>query len=438
MRYCYYSLLVILVCVQNTQANPYSALIASDGVAVRSGPGLEFYPVLQLHAGDQVEVHYEQGEWCAIRPPIGSFSWVSANHIEYNAGNVGTVLVDGLAARIGSEHSDDCETVQVTLKKGEAVLILERRETPENPNSPIWLKIAPPRGEFRWIHRSALNTPAGSIQQVQHRVQRRQPTGQTIPFPAVSQSNGEPVSSALATIESAPRVAALQRNVPHLSGNVPADPFQRAFNELQREAYIVMTRPTNDEVFAVLIERAEELHHISPTDVDLEKTYHLLESLHRTRLVRRELALRRPANLAVNHTASQNVAPLLPRANALPNAGAPMPQGQPVQSQSVIPAYTPTAAQGPALPTRSGVNVGGFDIVGRLGEFDPLPDGHPPFAVVDERDQIICLISPSPDLDLSQFVGQFVGINGILGFYERHQGGPLSRHITARSVQALR
>ena len=120
------------------------------------------------------------------------------------------------------------------------------------------------------------------------------------------------------------------------------------------------------------------------------------------------------------------------------NAGAPMPQSQSFQTQSIIPAYTPTAAQGVMLPTRSGVNVGGFDIVGRLGEFDPLPEGHPPFAVVDEREQIICLISPSPDLDLSPFVGQFVGINGILGFYERQQGSPLSRHVTAKSVQTLR
>jgi hypothetical protein len=85
------------------------------------------------------------------------------------------------------------------------------------------------------------------------------------------------------------------------------------------------------------------------------------------------------------------------------------------------------------------VNVGGYDIVGRLGEFvEPIPKGHPPFAVVDEREQIICLISPSANLDLLPFVGQFVGINGVLGYDKGQPGKPLTRHISVKNIRAIR
>jgi hypothetical protein len=197
------------------------------------------------------------------------------------------------------------------------------------------------------------------------------------------------------------------------------DPYQRAFSELQREANGVMTRQTEDEIFAALIQRAEELHQTAATDQDLEKTYHLLESLQRTRLVRRELPLRRPA--------------------ATTNYGAPLAQNGQAQSgltrQSIVPAYTPMAAQSDTL--RAGVNVGGYDIVGRLGYFHPLPKGHPPYGVVDEEGQVICMISPSANLDLMSYVGKFVGINGVLGYYEE-PGKSLARHFTARNIQIVR
>jgi len=372
---------------------------------VRSGPGGNFYPVLQLRIGDKVEVYHEQNDWCAIRPPIGSFSWVSAQYVQFDSGNIGTVLAEGLASRIGSDYSDDCETVQVTLQKGETLLILERRETPENSVSPVWLKIAPPSGEFRWIHKSAL--------------------GPTMPIQLVRHEDTEAKVPTLPKIASVNPLSTMRRSAVSTSS---ADPFQRAFGELQREAYVTMTRPTSDDVFALLIHRAEELYQIAPTDSDLEKTYHLLESLQRTRAVRRELALRRPAAIGT----SLPVSPLNPQ--PVVNSGAPAPR------RSVISAYAPTSAQSSSLPFRAGVNVGGYDIVGRLGEFDPpLSADHPPYAVVDERGQIFCLISPSANLELSQYVGQFVGINGVLGYdIERQQGRQPARHITAKSIRTLR
>jgi hypothetical protein len=394
MRYTYW--LVFVLCfvpnfaiITAMAEEPYIAVITTDWTTVYGGPGSGYYPTSQLRIGDKVEVHFVQGEWCAIRPPIGSFSWVSAHFVDCGTGNVGTVLAEGLASRIGSDFSDDCDTVQVKLKKGESILILERREMPENPASPVWLKIVPPCGEFRWIHRLTLGTP---IQQVRY----------------------DAPAAEIAELPKSPTVSV---------------PFPKAFSELQREAYAAMTQPTADEVFASLIQRAEELHRVAVTDQELEKTYHLFESLQRTRIVRRDWTLRRQAAIGAYQT--------LP----LPNSGMANPRptnsGTLAPRQPIVPAYTPTAAQIDTFSLRAGVNVGGFDIVGRLGEFDPLPKGHPPYAVVDEKEQIICLISPSANLDLSPYVGQFIGINGVLGLYEE-PGKPSARHIFAKNIRKLR
>lgn len=390
--------IILIICFTSlSRAEPFTTVVTSDEAIVRSGPGSDYYPVLQLRSGDKVDVYYEQDEWLAIRPPIGSFSWISAKYVDCDFSTIGTVLADGLASRIGSNFSDACETVQVSLKKGELVHVFERRETPENLVSPLWLKIAPPSGEFRWLHKSAVNAP---IRQVQHESDAAaipelpapaQP-GRAIPMPKLASASVHLTSTRTSAV----------------------DPFQRAFSELQREAYIVMTRPTDDDVFDMLIKRATELHQIAPTDIDLEKTYHLLESLQRTRAVRRELAVRRPVSY--------------------------VPNPQPAHTQPpVLPAYTPTSAQQvtTAAPLRAGVNVGGYDIVGRLGEFDPTPKGHPPYAVVNERGQVVCMISPSQGVDLSSYIGRFVGINGVIGEYQV-PGKPSARHITAKSVREVR
>ena len=405
MRYIH-SLIFIFCFTELAAAVPYTTSVKVEEAIVYSGPGYDFYPVLGLRVGDKVEIYHEQGEWCAIRPPIGSFSWVSAKYVDVSTENVGIVLAEGLASRIGSDYSDDCDTVQVTLKKGESVLIFERRDMPANLASPVWLKIAPPSGEFRWIHKSAFRAYT-SIQQVRYDVadipELPKIAEQSLPLPKVA--SAQPFSAA-------------RRRTSNLD-----DPFQIAFYELQRESHVVMTRPTEDEVFVMLIHRAEELHQIAPTDNDLEKTYHLLESLQRTRFIRQELVQRRP----VTQTMNPNVAPHSPKQTT--HSG--------TQVQSIVPAYAQTAAQNSSVSLRAGVNVGGYDIVGRLGEFDPLPKGHPPYAVVDERGQILCLISPSAGLDLSSFVGQFVGINGILSYYEK-PGKPRSRHLNAQNIRPAR
>ena len=146
---CSHALLASPVC--GDQTFPYKTCVAADEVYVRSGPGQNYYPTDKLRRGQEVEVYrHDPGGWCAIRPVDGSFSWVSGRFLKPTDHNLAVVAEEGVSARVGSRFSDIREVVQVRLRKGEVVEILEG--PPQGGRgSQGWFKIAPPSGEFRWV-----------------------------------------------------------------------------------------------------------------------------------------------------------------------------------------------------------------------------------------------------------------------------------------------
>jgi uncharacterized protein YgiM (DUF1202 family) len=471
--------------VTASEQYPYYASVAVTETSVRSGPGIEFYPTSQLWLGDKVEVYYETEHWCAIRPPIGSFSWISARYVDLGTNNIGKVIADGLASRIGGEHTKLCDTVQVKLKKGEKVFVLDRVETPENIASPLWFKIVPPSGEFRWVSRDALMfptlaqtsqqiSPKHSIVQVAYEngttaVQSKE-TGKSepivppatrpvrLPTPRLTNIPANKNPTTPTTVSVLPPLAdKLASNQPNQKQPVKSskepDPFQQTFEELKEETRIALTRPTEEWVFDTLIHRGSELYDIAPTNSDLEKIYHLLETLQRTKTVRQEIAMRRqirsgylPAS-PMSTTSYPSSATSYP-SNAIPyftsgytsNSGAPTPM-----NQTTSPSVTPSTSASKITTTIKTSDTTAllndkmpkFDLVGKLGEFQPLPKGHPPYALVDEQEQIICLVSPATEVDLKPYLGKNIGVNGILGIFEK-PNQPNRRHILACKVEILK
>lgn len=142
---------------------PYSARVTVDGTYVRSGPGNEYYPTAKLAAGCKVEVYrHDAGDWCAIRPPEGSFSWVPAKYLKLGRDGVAEVLAMEVPARVGSHLSDVRDVVQVRLRRGETVAVLDTKEFIAGEEPGTWYKIAPPAGEFRWIAAAKIKPDAGS------------------------------------------------------------------------------------------------------------------------------------------------------------------------------------------------------------------------------------------------------------------------------------
>jgi uncharacterized protein YgiM (DUF1202 family) len=488
---------------------PFPAYISVNEAVVRSGPGEEYYETSRLKQGERVEVYDETADYLAVRPPKGSYSWISALYVEVEIpagtkinsknGVLGTVVSEGLASRVGCENTEICDTIQVKLKKGEKVLLLGELETPENHASPLWYKIAPPSGEFRWIRRSDVseNKPDTLADTYRAVNTKTLPKKQTLPLllppkpeqtvlntniPANSISKNaedrgqiiqvrfdeadgsknnlqiaaEPITPPQIKkeeVKQSEKIAAVIKPAYLLpseeSSNIltPLDTtaFQKAFEELKDETRVVLTRPTEDWIFETLIHRGNELYEVAPTADDLEKIYHLVETLERTRGIRKEITYRRQFKTG---------GLLQPVANPLPNnqeLNAAIPAAKPAAATA---AYSANYAANPTAKTGTIAGKGNpsdivsalisnnekqlppassFDIIGLLGEFDPLPMGHPPFAVVNEQREIVCLITPAAGLDLRSFVGQKIGINGTLGIF-RKTGKPDAKHITAKGV----
>jgi hypothetical protein len=129
---------------------PYAAYVTAEHVQVRSGPGEDYYVTDELPRGDEVEVYWQNGEgWLAIRPPSESFSLVPQKALDRTeVKQLGTIVDRSVASRIGSQIEDEYDVTQVELQPGEVVEILGTKQL-ENR---WWYMIAPPSGEFRWIH----------------------------------------------------------------------------------------------------------------------------------------------------------------------------------------------------------------------------------------------------------------------------------------------
>jgi hypothetical protein len=146
---------------------PYTAKVLQKEVEVRSGPGWDYYPTQRLQPGSQVEVYrHEPGGWLAIRPPRGAFSLIPARQVQQESdGRVGKVLMDAAVAWVGSDVAKVVQHKwQVRLERDELVQLLGRESLSVGPGfgTETYLRIAPPAGEFRWIHAehaSAADTP---------------------------------------------------------------------------------------------------------------------------------------------------------------------------------------------------------------------------------------------------------------------------------------
>ena len=85
----------------------------------------QFYATDKLPAAEMVVVYKHQDDWCAIRPPEGSFSWVKADDLRISSEGIGIVLAEGAASRVGSRISDLRDVIQVRLERGEEVEVLD-------------------------------------------------------------------------------------------------------------------------------------------------------------------------------------------------------------------------------------------------------------------------------------------------------------------------
>lgn len=142
---------------------PFEGVISKDEAFVRSGPSEDdYYPTTKLSRGAPVKVVREDFGWYLIEPPAGSHSWVNAEHIERRSGQRGIVITDTFD-RIGTdlELPQQAEEVRHRLAKRETVEILGEAELETARGKVRMLKIKPPRGEYRYIHKNDVTPQSG-------------------------------------------------------------------------------------------------------------------------------------------------------------------------------------------------------------------------------------------------------------------------------------
>src|SRR5262249_57956094 len=100
----------------------------------------------RLKQGDPVEVvplppDRQQPGWLAIKPPLGSFSWVSARFVKKLNEQSGYVLGEAaVTVLMGSQETNEAPTVKAAeIRPGTQVAILGKAEYTDG----VWLPIQP-------------------------------------------------------------------------------------------------------------------------------------------------------------------------------------------------------------------------------------------------------------------------------------------------------
>jgi len=439
---------------------PYTAYVTSEDVYVRSGPGKNYYPTEKLVRGSEVEVYrHDPGGWFAIRPPQGSFAWVTGSDVSPVADRpgIGEVVKDHTLAFVGSRFSDVRDVRQVKLDRGELVEILgEKRFVADGSSTAeTWYRIAPPAGEFRWISgkfvtRQGHAVPGGGVtansaSRGRQPVEGADPQVNAQPFAATPPGAGtaaQPWSAPgsperagageVVAIPSAVAEESVVRQVAH-EEPVPAQPVRtaRATQPHERRTEVVTipaagTSPAGPQSTPVEMEL---------DDINLKLSLMIAEEPTTWQFD----ALKSRANAALNGSRSaleRGRASTLLREIAKYeqirqqySAAATLRQ-QTEQRNALLANSAAVAAESVAPPA---VDFSKFDGVGRLTPVHSRRPGAPRFALTDAGGNVVTFVTPESDLPLANYVGRVIGLTGQRGFMPQ-LGKP---HLTAKRISEL-
>ncbi|HEX3598991.1 MAG TPA: hypothetical protein VHU84_02540 [Lacipirellulaceae bacterium] len=402
---------------------PYEARVVATGAAVHSGPGEKFYPTDTLAQGDTVDVYREKPDgWLGIRPTVNSFSLVRDRDLKLREGGLAEITKDNVPSRIGSLLDDQHNASQVRLKKGEVVEVLGE----EKINGDTWYKIGPPAGEFRWIQASLVERQ-GPIKQVSaesttpapssNSKAATQPSSNTTATPsgvatappllpttpaAVSNSTPAGPSNSSASNPPAAPVAAPAAAAPPPTTAAPAT--SNASDDLSHDLIAIEVRlsrmaaaPSNLWNTERLERDAAQLMNRAQTPADREAVQATVNKINRF------AAIARRTNGPTTSIAQNGQSPVTPLPGTTPGALATTPGGSP------------------------------YDAVGILRPVVSRRPGAPQFALVDDKGQVLTFVTPTPDMNLSPYLGQRVGVVGNRGFIAEFNRS----HVTAARVTPL-
>lgn len=403
---------VVALCVPSTRAaaapiQPFDAVVQpanGEDVFARSGPGQErHYPTMKLPAGERVHVlRKDPGGWYMIAPPAGSYSWILARYVQRN-GQQGTVTENSVIVRVGAAGSAQRDVEQVRLSKGDVVEVIGQETLDSDKGRDLWLKIKPPRGEYRWVkgsHLVELN-PDGTPKVLQKTTVRK-PTkqvdepGDTVAVAVPTKPLGNSKSPAImrdpgTAGEDAPLYG-------HAPGRKPAgtDPFSDS-------------EPADGQSEEVAIREDlqlldQELRDILKKPVTEWNLGNQLEDLQALKDMTEDESLaadidRRLVKVQNYQKAHEDAVYLAQRLR--PTSPAPgVPPGSTVHR---------VPGQDSSNITRASMRFEGAGIIHRLPN---PPPGAPRYVIAAPDRRILCYLESEPGIDLEKYLGQSMGLNG--------------------------
>ncbi len=418
-------LVVVWGSVAWAQRTPYLAVVSQDRAYVRSGPGQHYYPTGVLRQGAVVEVYrHDPGGWLAIRPPVGSFSWVPADAVELLNEEVGRITRGGVVARIGSTLSPVRELWQVKLRQGELVAVIAQVEDQQGR----WFKIEPPSGEFRWIFHRAVRPLGRSNLPAASQSQAPPPSGAVQPASALrsealagqARLDGKsplvPVAPPKPPGQSATASPAKFSQDKEAKPVIAPDEFEERLLELELELSRRVSRPRSQWQLEDLRRQAEQL---------VAQAEHPSRRAKARELVRR---IERFVLIAQGRTA------LLAQQRRLQHLAQAPQQAKPLSPVSSV----PSGSKSPELATSDGrgwqAAQGHYDARGQLVPVRARGFGAPQYAVVDPGSgRVVAYVSGAPGVNLRRYVGKLVGVIGVQEVVPRLD----AKHVAARRIVLL-
>ncbi|MBI2824931.1 MAG: SH3 domain-containing protein [Planctomycetia bacterium] len=454
--------MAVLVCfwlaaaarAEDNEEFPYRAYINADDVYVRSGPGQNYYPVLRLKRGDTVDVYRrDPGGWYAIRPPAECFSWISAEFVEPGEGRMAAVKGDRVVARVGSAFSDIRDVIQVRLDEGEQVEIIEARRIGTGPAAQTWYKILPPAGEFRWVSGQFLEDrpakrevrrrdPSNNLLIAKHARQRdEEGEGDDEYRPRRREDFDEDFDEDARDLASVRRSATRRSDIERTSGEEERRPKKVSGTESRVEQPRSQSRA--DSVPDTFFARGDSGKRAAPRG-----DQQVLAELEAIDLELSTIVSREPATWDFRALHGRVDALLAHCESALDRGRVRLVQRKVARFEDIQNRHDQVAsaqrttdarnldAQRASLGGSMGVRGpadGRYDGVGKLTQLYPAQTGVASYALLDRQGQVSHYVTPAPGVNLRQYLGREVGVQGTLGYMPDAR----TSHVTAKRVTVL-
>lgn len=397
--------------------------VTAPRAPVMSSTNPNAYVVCRLDAGASVDIYHETADgWLAIRPPADCFSLVNASDVQLSETNSsGQIRSHEAKSWIGGYEGlvVNYESV-ITLKQHEHVRVQATRRMRVTPDAPLqtYIKILPPNGEFRWIHKRHVNltinqkpvaqvnpsateshTGMRNYQTVRSEIQPASYTTDMYGAPRqsfvprwVKPSGGQGLASSGVSVRSAgdirPATASFE-----ITNNSDAD---ATCQKLNKALSATVSQPSGRWHLSPIRDGLMTLLQQNLTNAQRAKAQSILDRVQKFQDLQRS---RSQLNVAQASTNS-NVRP------------------------ASLTTGLDVAASGFDRPIGTGVlnseaAATNYDSKGWLVNVRSSRTDAPPYALVDNDGNVIVFISPAPGLNLSHYIHKNVGIFGRRGYLHR-------------------